>query len=85
MPLLALLKMLEKNVDVRNIGWSTCVDLQKAFNTVEHNILLPKPEHYGILGFVIGWFKSFLSDREKKCFNQRMLTLLSKYNYFWIP
>ena len=65
MPLLALLKILEKNLDVRNIGCGTCVDLKKAFDTAEHDIFLSKPEHYGIWGVVIGWFKSFLSDRAK--------------------
>ena len=48
MPLLALLKILEKNLDVRNIGCGTCVDLKKAFDTAEHDIFLSKPEHYGI-------------------------------------
>ena len=42
-----------RNLNERNIDWSTFFDLQKVFDTVEHGILLSKPEHYGIGGLVI--------------------------------
>ena len=38
------------------------VDLQKAFNTVDHQILLAKLNHYGIRGVLNDWFKSYLSS-----------------------
>ena len=37
------------------------VDLQKAFDTVDHQILLAKLNHYGIRGVSNDWFKSILS------------------------
>ena len=41
------------------------VDLQKAFDTVDHQILLAKLNHYGIRGVSNDWFKSKLSNRNQ--------------------
>ena len=46
--LISLTEHIRKNLDERNIGCGMFVDLQKAFNTVEDDILLSKLEHYGI-------------------------------------
>ena len=39
------------------------LDLKKAFDTVNHKILLSKLNHYRICGIANDWFKSFLANR----------------------
>ena len=63
--LISLTENIRKNLDKGNIGCGIFVNLQKAFDTVEHDILLSKLEHYIIRGLANEWFKSYLSNRKQ--------------------
>ena len=41
------------------------MDLSKAFDTIGHEILISKMEHYGIQNLESQLFKSYLSDRKQ--------------------
>ena len=43
---------------------SLFLDLSKAFDSLEHEMMLKKLESYGIHGNVLQWFRNYLSDRQ---------------------
>ena len=63
--LVSLTESIKLSLDKNRVGCGIFIDLQKAFDTVNHDILLKKLEHYGIRGTALSWFKSYLSDRKQ--------------------
>ena len=52
-------------MDKGHLSGMVLLDLQKAFDTVDHGILFMKMEALGLSQDVIGWFRSYLSDRRQ--------------------
>ena len=79
--LTSLTKDIGKKLFKGNIGSGIFV-VQKAFDTVEHDILLAKLEHNDICGIANEWFKSNLFDRKQFVFINVHLSSLYKN---WCP
>ena len=58
-----LIDRLLNNMDIGVLNGLLLVDLRKAFDLVNHSILLSKLQIYGCSSSAVQWFASYLSDR----------------------
>ena len=67
----AIITMVEKvsnALDTGKIVVGVFLDLKKAFDTVNHDILLKNIYAYGIRGNIYDWFKSYFKNRKQFVF-----------------
>ena len=67
--LMQIIETIKETIDNKKYGCGIFIDLRKAFDTVNHEILLNKLDHYGIRGIALNWFKSYLFNRKQYVFH----------------
>ena len=65
MALMLMVDKISKAIENGNFIIGIFLDFSKAFDTVNHHILLSKLYHCGIRGRAAEWFTSYLSDRQQ--------------------
>ena len=54
-----------KSIDDKESTLAVFLDLSKAFDAIDHRLLLDKLEFYGVRGKALEWFANYLSDRKQ--------------------
>ena len=63
MALLTILDQISQEIDNKKYSVELFLDLSKAFDTIDHHILLQKLANYDIRGNTLNWLSSYLSER----------------------
>ena len=69
------------NIDRGNVNAVVFLDLKKAFETVDHDILQSKMNLYGVQGIALDWFRSYLTNRTQRCLVNGSLSRICSLKY----
>ena len=72
-------------MDENKFVFAVYIDPKKAFDTVNHDILLSKLQHYGVWGNAPKWFKSYLLDRKQYTATNDVCSELISKRKFGVP
>ena len=56
-----------ENMDNGKLTGVVFIDIRKAFDSIDHAILLQKLAYYGVLQLEHTWFQSYLANRQQRC------------------
>ena len=63
--ILELIHKINRAIDKGEFTLAVFIDLSKAFDVIDHSILLQKLDYYGIRGIPLKWFSSYLDSRKQ--------------------
>ena len=79
MAILQLLEDLTNANEKKLFTVGVFIDLKKAFDTIDHTLLLKKLDHYGIRGVPNNWLRSYLYERKQyvsfNSFNSELMNI----------
>ena len=62
---IAFLDYIRRRMDLGLLAGAVFIDLRKAFDSVDHEILISKLESYGLRNIELDWFRNYLTDRKQ--------------------
>ena len=79
--LIRITEEIRRALDNDEFACGLFLDFQKAFDTVNHKILLTKMEYNGIRGITSDWFKSYLANRQQQTTIQKITSSQLEISY----
>ena len=79
--LIEIAESIQNALDLGNFACGIFVDFQKAFDTVNHKILIKKLNYYGIRGKANSWLASYLKNRKQQTSHMGWLSETAQVTY----
>ena len=74
--MIQITESIRNSIDHNEFGCGIFIDLKKAFDTVNHFIILSTLNHYGVRGKAYDWFQSYLSNRKRYLYVPMVINLI---------